>query len=333
MLAMLPERTKSEKIVPIITDHSNSQQDIEVQSTGSQKLKDQIVNQNISIFAWFYTAIVLITIGAMIIPMFMEFERIQNISQSGVFGNALRTSTRLMIMESISIGCTLPMLSDNFLDQVTDKNTKMTLSMWHRVLVMLTFSLLGVLYLSLSDYYFMAYLYILFNRIKVILVGAVTSYAVSSGTVTGSLMSKIYFLIPILICAIRFVFDAYSLVYPENALLNELSTIFFYLLYITFAAVQISWYIILWCRYRVNKTLNDEEKKEAVLMASMLFYIVSSKVMDIIFGGTISWAETGANNLVGYIGVQIVCILLVTVLPTRFMRKVVQVRRTNATEY
>jgi hypothetical protein len=92
-----------------------------------------------------------------------------------------------------------------------------------------------------------------------------------------------------------------------------------------FFGVQIQWYYLLWYRYRVNKALNNEEKKEAVFMLAMLFYVVASIIIDRILGGTNSWAETGGNTLAGYIAVQIVCILLATVLPTRFMRKVVQV--------
>jgi hypothetical protein len=42
-----------------------------------------------------------------------------------------RYITNVKIMESISVGCAWPMLlSDKFLDHVSDKNTEMTLSMW-----------------------------------------------------------------------------------------------------------------------------------------------------------------------------------------------------------
>ena len=273
-----------------------------------------------------YVVVVILTVSAMLVPLFVEVSRIQYISES-IFGDALRTSTRLIIMESISIGCTLPTLSDVLLDRFTsdDQKTKMTLTMWHRIFFLLTFSIAGLVYLSFSDYYFMAYLYIFFNRIKVILVGAVTSYAVSSGTVMGSLRSKICFLIPVLICAIRFVIEAYSLVYPENRLLSLLTGILYYLSFISFFGVHIPWYYLLWRRYRVNKILTNEEKKEAVYMLAMLFYIVVSTIINVFFGWADPWAETVGDNLVGFIAVQIVCILLATVLPTRFMRKVVQV--------
>ena len=44
------------------------------------------------------------------------------------------------------------------------------------------------------DYYFMPYLYIVLFRFKVLLVGAVTAYAVTNGSITESLKMKlIYF--------------------------------------------------------------------------------------------------------------------------------------------
>eukprot|EP01035_Chromulina_nebulosa_P069426 gene69426-biopygen32181 len=56
-------------------------------------------------------------------------------------------------------------------------------------------------------------------------------------------------------------------------------------------------------------------------MVAMLFYIVVSTIINVFFGWTNSWVETRGDTLVGYIVAQIVCILLATVLPTRFMRK------------
>jgi len=60
-------------------------------------------------------------------------------------------------------------------------------------------------------------------------------------------------------------------------------------------------------------------------MLAMLFYIVACQVVAAIFNWPESWLDTGENILIGYIVVQIVCILLATVLPPWFMRKVVQV--------
>eukprot|EP01036_Dinobryon_divergens_P024905 gene24905-33397_t len=93
---------------------------------------------------------------------------------------------------------------------------------------------------------------------------------------------------------------------------------------ITFFAVQFPWFYLLWRRYRVNKTLNNEEKKEFVYMLAMLFYAIAAQLVNVIFGYPDSWLATGDNLLIGYIVAQVVCILLATVLLTRFMRKVVQ---------
>ena len=273
-----------------------------------------------------YVIIVAISVCAMIVPIFIQYTRLQNISNSGIVGVAIRTSTRLMIMESMSIGCTLPMLSDNLLDRFTDKNTKLTLSMWHRNLFLFTCSISGFLYLCLSDYYFMPYLYIVLIRTKVLLVGAITSYAVLSGTIMKSLKMKLMFFTPVPIVALSFVLEVYTLLFPENHFLSILSTVFYYLAMITFFAVQFPWFYLLWRRYQVNKTLNNEEKKEFVYMLAMLFYAIAAQLVNVIFGYPDSWLATGDNLLIGYIVAQVVCILLATVLPTRFMRKVVQVR-------
>lgn len=272
-----------------------------------------------------YLVFVTVFIVAMFVPIFIQFPEIHTVSNSGIFGDTLRKSIRLKIMESVSMGCTLPMLSDKFLDQVTDKNAEITLSMWHRILFLVTFSVSSILYLNLSDYYYMAYLYIVLNNTKVLLVGAVTSYSVLSGTIMKSLRCKISFLIPVVIGGLRFVFEAYSLLFPEYLFLRVIATALVYLTFVSFFGVQIPWYYLLWRRYCVNKTLSNDEKKECVYMVAMLFYIVACQIVAASFGYTESWLYTGEDILVGYIVVQIVCILLATVLPTWFMRKIVQV--------
>ena len=75
------------------------------------------------------------------------------------------------------------MLSDNFLYRCVENNAVINLSTWYRIRFLSAFSITGVLYLILSDCVFLAYLYVVLNRSKVILVGAVTSYAVSRGAV------------------------------------------------------------------------------------------------------------------------------------------------------
>ena len=277
--------------------------------------------------ALIYVMFVTVIIVVMFIPIFIQFPEIYTVSNSGIFGDILRKSVRLKIMESISIGCTLPMLSDKFLDQVTDRNTKMTLSMWHRILFLVAFFISSILYLNLSDTYFMAYLYIVLNNTKVLLVGAVTSYSVLNGNIMKSLRSKISFLIPVVIGGFRFVFETYSLLFPEYHLLQGIATALVYLTFVSFFGVQIPWYYLLWGRYRVNKTLSNDEKKECVYMVAMLFYIVACQIIVATFGYTESWLDTGEEILIGYIVVQTVCILLATVLPTWFMRKIVQVSK------
>ena len=59
-------------------------------------------------------------------------------------------------------------------------------------------------------------------------------------------------------------------------------------------------------------------------MMSMIFFVVACQIVNGIFGYTDSWLNTREEVLIGYIVVQIICILLATVLPNWFIRKVVQ---------
>jgi hypothetical protein len=303
----------------------NSVDEVQNTSSISAHNRNSTSRFTLRMIALIYVAVMTVTIFAMFIPIFMQFEGIRNVADVGIFGDTLKTSTRLKIIEGISIGCTLPMLSDNFLNKITDKDTTMNLSMWHRLLFLAICSISSVLYLSFSDNHFMPYLYILLNHTKVLLVGAVTSYAVLEGTILKSLLSKSMFFAPFLIAATRAVFQVYSLVFPEYTVLHTVTVVLLYPSLLSFFWVQFSWYFLLWRRYRTNKSLNNVEKKECVYMLAMLFYIVACQVVAAIFNWPESWLDTGENILIGYIVVQIVCILLATVLPTWFMRKVVQV--------
>jgi hypothetical protein len=285
------------KISPVQLVH-NLKEDVEAQPFNQQQRSSSITRHEIYniIVAqdkhfFLYAIIVVITLGAQLVPLFTQTVIIENIANSGIFAYDLQSSTRLMIMESVSIGCTLPMLSDSSLDRVTDK-TKMTLSMWHRILFLLIFSISGIFYLSFSDCYFMPYLYIVSSRFKVLLVGAVTAYAVSNGTVVDSWKKgKLVFVVPVLVVAFYFVFEIYTLLHPGNHLIKNMYTILFYLSYISFTVVQIPWFYHLLCRYRVSKTLTNEEKKETVYMLAMIFYVVACALVNVVFGWPESWCR------------------------------------------
>ena len=328
----------SDKITPLQVDESLAEIDLETAVKVSTKYRKNTVTgqliyeffSTMNVIMFIYVAIVLAAVCTMLVPLITEVGRINNISNDGILGDTLRTSTRLMILESISIGCTLPTIFDVFLDQLPCCNrnkAKMTLgSMWHRIIFLSAFSIAGVLYLGLSDCYFMAYLYIILTRSKVLIAGAVTFYTISCGTITNSRKSKVFLLTPVLLSGFRIVFEAYSLVYPEKVFISNASSVFVFLNLISFLGVQIPWYYLVWLRYRRNQyKLNNEERKETVFMLAMLFSVVACQSANAISGWSKSWIETGADVLVGHVLVQIICILFATVMPARFMRKVVQV--------
>ena len=327
-LPALFKKRNLDKIIPVpVDDHFINDVEAGPKSTSptsnSENSRTDFKNPNF--ITYFCSIFVVVAVFAMFVPIFINFRGIQAVSYTGTFGDTLRTSTRLKIMESISIGCSLPMLSDQFLDQVTDKNAQMTLSMWHRILFLLAVSISSILYLNLSDYYFMPFLYIVLNDTKILFVGAITSYSVSNGTIMKSLRSKNIFFVPVVILGLYYVFEAYSLIFPEYLLLSSITSLLFYILFVSFCAVLFPWLYLLWCRYRVTKTLNNEEKKECVYMMTMIFFVGACQFVNAVFGYTGSWLTTRVEVCIGYIVVQIICILLATVLPTWFMRKVVQV--------
>eukprot|EP01036_Dinobryon_divergens_P023244 gene23244-31570_t len=329
MVPPLFKKRNLDKIIPVpVDDHFINDVEAGPKSTISPTSNSENSHtdfQKPNFIAYFCSIFVVVAVFAMFVPIFINIRGIQAVSYTGTFGDTLRTSTRLKIMESISIGCSLPMLSDKFLDQVTDKNAQMTLSMWHRILFLLAVSISSILYLNLSDYYFMPFLYIVLNDTKILFVGAITSYSVSNGTIMKSLRSKNIFFVPVVILGLYYVFEAYSLIFPEYLLLSSITSLLFYILFVSFCAVLFPWLYLLWCRYRVTKTLNNEEKKECVYMMTMIFFVGACQFVNAVFGYTGSWLTTRVEVCIGYIVVQIICILLATVLPTWFMRKVVQV--------
>ena len=224
-------RKLSDKITPLQVDENLAEMDLETVVKVSKYLKNTVTGINVfstmNVFMFIYVAIVLAAVCTMLVPLITEVGRIHNISNGGILGDTLRTSTRLMILESISIGCTLPTIFDVFLDQLPCCNrnkAKMTLgSMWHRIIFLSAFSIAGVLYLDLSDCYFMAYLCIILTRSKVLIAGSVTFYTISCGIITNSRKSKVFLLTPVLLSGFRIVFEAYSLVYLEKVFISNAS--------------------------------------------------------------------------------------------------------------
>ena len=156
--------------------------------------------------------------------------------------------------------------------------------------------------------------------------GSVTFYVVSQGRVAqNSMLSKGLLFVPVLFCGLSFTVQTYDLVFPGHFALIVVAWLLYYAAILSFFVVQGPWYWTLWKHFQQNKTLGNEEQKESVYMLAMLFYMVACTVVTAVFGWPYAWTDTGENILIGYIVVQILCILLATVLPTMFMRKVVQV--------
>ena len=269
-----------------------------------------------------YSAVVLISTVAMIVPLFLSES--SYLHDQGILPEVLKFSVVLKILESVSIGCTLPMLTDIVLDRFT-KSRGVTLDIVHRTLFSLTFSLASAAYLFLCNYSFMPILYIFLYRTKVLLMGAVTFYVVSDGAIATKFKIKWIFFVPVLSCAVLFTTEIYCLVFPDISYLPLISFIMSILALVSFFLVHILWVFSLWRQFCIAKVLENSEVKEFVYMMFSLFYIVACQIVAAIYGSPLSWLDTGENILSGYIVVQILCLLFASVLPGRVIRQVAEV--------
>ena len=282
-------------------------------------------------FSWLalaFSAVVVVSTIVTILPIFL-FEEMENISNRGIFGETLRGSINLKIAESICIGSTLPMLSDVFLDnfstRVKEISGRMNL-MQNRTVFLIAFSVSSIIYLSLVDYDFLPFLYICLYRTKCLVVGAVILYAVSNGRIVQSWkINRILFFLPVLSCGLFNICEIYSLVFPSNTLLGAFTSFTFALALISFISVITMWFYYLWRQYRRNRSLDNEEVTELVYMGASLFFVVACEIVDIIFGFSLSWYDTGGDILIGYAVVQVLVILIANVLPGRLLRNVAEV--------
>ena len=216
-----------------------------------------------------YSAVVLISTVAMIVPLFLSES--SYLHDQGILPEVLKFSVVLKILESVSIGCTLPMLTDIVLDRFT-KSRGVTLDIVHRTLFSLTFSLASAAYLFLCNYSFMPILYIFLYRTKVLLMGAVTFYVVSDGAIATKFKIKWIFFVPVLSCAVLFTTEIYCLVFPDISYLPLISFIMSILALVSFFLVHILWVFSLWRQFCIAKVLENSEVKEFVYMMFSLFY-------------------------------------------------------------
>ena len=267
---------------------------------------------------------------AILIPIFIFEGAVKTISNEGNFGETLRFSTGLKISESVCIGSTLPMLTDIFLDGLFPSQVRsllLTISTEHRIIFLILFSLASALYLSLSDFNFMPYLYICLFRLKIVLLGALSYSLVSEGVISKAWkIPKTVFLLPILSCGLFTVFDCYSLLFLDVTILRTMTMIFFTITAISVLFVQLIWFLCLWRQYlRDNSIIDNKVIIEVVYMASTVFYLIACQILRAFFGFTVTWLDTDESPLIGYSIVQVTVIILIAALPGRLIRHVAEV--------
>ena len=93
------DKNSTGKIVPLQLDGSVALDDLETQSLAllesraSKNLSHRIckVFRNVNLLV--YVSIAVVTVRALIVPIFTEFSRVRNIASVGCFGEVVRTST------------------------------------------------------------------------------------------------------------------------------------------------------------------------------------------------------------------------------------------------
>ena len=123
-----------------------------------------------------HSAICVITLCIIMTPFFYSQQRIKIFSNADGFGDTLRTSVKLKILESLCIGTTLHVQVDLLLDKV------FLASKWNaifqRIISHTILMVTGIIYLSCYDQYYMPYLYTCCFSMKSIIPTSVILYTI-----------------------------------------------------------------------------------------------------------------------------------------------------------
>ena len=274
----------------------------------------------------YYVSICILTICLCLAPLFITDlqPHIRATSLMGSLGYVLRTSVTIKVMVGISIGTTLPVMVDVFLDRFSDisfldlKNTFVVVS------VIIVF---GTMYLSLNDQYYMAYLYACFYYALMIVTTSSILYSISQGVVaTQGKLNPFLFLIQVILIAAIYIFVSLTMLFPANNIFVVMVKTSRILLMITFSTMEGWWFYSLWRYYQIHKQFGVDEMKETTYMVGELFFFVCHVAIG--FQGTVkeNFHNADENFLIMYYIVLIFCSIFMTVLPGRLLRKISEIK-------
>ena len=275
----------------------------------------------------FYLAIGILTIFCLgLSPLFIADlqPRIHEISVSGTLGNVLRTSVTIKVMAGISIGTTLPVLTDIFLDKISNISF---VDLTNTFVVILGIILSSTLYLSLNDQYYMAYLYVSLLFMVTIISTSAILQSISRGVVaTKWKMNPLWFTIPTVGLLATYIFVILVVLFPEIS-------VFILVLYIirivgaaTYLWLEGYWFYCLWRHYKSIQRFGVDEMKEVTYMVGELVFVCFLSADYLISHNALKFLNADENFLIIYYTIVILCCLIMTVLPGRLLRKLSEIK-------
>ena len=277
-------------------------------------------------YLYSYFAICIIAICFCLAPLFVADAQpqIHDISRSGSLGDILRNSVTIKVMTGITIGTTLPVMVDIFLDKVSKISF---FDLTNTFLVLFVIDVNGALYLSLNDQYYMTYLYITLYGIKMIVTTAAILYTISRGVIaTQWKMNPLLFLFPIIGIAVINIFVTLTTLFPANYTFGVLLIISRSLTSIVYIVMQGCWFFAAWRHYRIYQRFGMHETKEITYMVGEVFFFISHFCYFAKSKSKENLIHTDEDLLILYYATLIFCSLFMTVIPGRLLRKISEIK-------
>ena len=253
-------------------------------------------------------------------PLFISDlqQQIHNISRTGSLGDLLRTSVTIKVSEGITIGSTLPVMMDIFLDKIENISALNLTNTFVAIFVIITS---GTLYLSLNDHYFMAYLYISLYGFRMLTITSAILCSISKGVIaTRWKMNPWIFLCPIIFMATINILLSLNILFPEYVIIPLLLTLTRLAAALALLAMHGYWFFNLWRHYQTHKQFDLDEKKEMTYMVGDLCYLLF-QIVFLSRKQITNWLDVDESTLIAIYAMTVGCSVFMTVLPGRLLRK------------
>ena len=249
----------------------------------------------------YYLALCIIIIFIGLTPLFIVDlqPRIHEISVNGTLGTVLRTSVTIKVMAGISIGTTLPVMTDVVLDKISnisfvDLNTTF-------VILLVIIIVFGTSYLSLNDQYYMTYLYVSYFYLVTLITTSLIFYSISRGVVsTKWKMRPVWFIIPSMGIAATCIFVILVILFPENNALSLALIIIRIISGTNYILLHGYWFYNLWRHYESNQRFGVDEMKEITYMVGGLLFLFFLGAVFSMTNNRVNFLNTDERFLIIY---------------------------------